>query len=80
LPALSAASADPLARPGTGPSLYAISSSLREIARADRQDSRGLDVQRRWAAAERGEVAKMPGELVEDQRQPNTTTMRSAPP
>jgi hypothetical protein len=32
------------------------------------------------AAAERGEVAKMPGELVEDQRQPNTTTMRSAPP
>jgi hypothetical protein len=48
LPALSAASADPLARPGTGPSLYAISSSLRAIARADRQDSRGLDVQRRW--------------------------------
>ena len=40
LPALSAASADPLARPGTGPSLYAISSSLRAIARADRQDSR----------------------------------------
>jgi hypothetical protein len=33
LPALSAASADPLARPGTGPSLYAISSSLRAIAR-----------------------------------------------
>jgi hypothetical protein len=48
LPALSAASADPLARPGTDPSLYAISSSLRAIARADRQDSRGLDVQRRW--------------------------------
>ena len=33
LPASSAASADPLARPGTGPSLYAMSSSLRAVAR-----------------------------------------------
>jgi hypothetical protein len=33
LPASSAASADPLARPGTGPSLYAMSWSLRAVAR-----------------------------------------------
>ena len=33
LPASSAASADPLTRPGTGPSLYATRSSLRAVAR-----------------------------------------------
>jgi len=44
LPASSAASADPLARPGTGCSLYAMSLSLRG-SRADRQDGGGPDVQ-----------------------------------